>query len=88
MLKVANNLLIENAMITETRKMQQQYYGPILGEIVKDEFAKNFESNQEFRNKFLQLMVIFLSKDNLHDKHAEHHKFIEKNILSALEKIK
>lgn len=84
----AVNILVQNARNDVTRKMQQGYFMPILQKSNEwDEFIIEFDNNQEFRTKFIVLLIVFVDKSNLHDRDAEHHKHIAKNLINVATKI-
>lgn len=79
--------LVENARIFETRKLQQQYFMNVLELTASEDFVNKFKNNEEFRMKYMQLLIVFNHKSNMHDKDAKHHIFIEEKLLSSAKKI-
>lgn len=83
-IKEALQLLVANAMVTETRKMQQNYYMEVISTIQSNNFNGAFLNNNDFRLKFLELMIMFLDKNNSHHNDAPHHVFIVNAIENAI----
>ena len=82
-IKKAINILIENAKLVETRKMQQQHFMPLFAKIGDKNFVNNFNKDEEFRLMFIQLLIVFLDKTNLDDKDAKHHIELKKIVAQA-----
>lgn len=79
----AVNLLIENAKVTETRKLQQQHFGPALAILRQGSNAilTEIKKSDEFFTQLIQLSVIFL-----HFKEIENEKHNHDHIREALRK--
>ncbi len=86
-IKKATSLLVSNAMDTETRKMQQQYFMVVLQELDNDNFLTKFDEDHELRIKFLELLVVFFDKNNFTDATNAHHVGIVKMIEEKAKKI-
>lgn len=69
---LAIQLLVENARVTETRKMQQQNFGPALA-ILRQEpenIVTHIKNDELFFIQLIQLSVIFL---HVHEIESENH---------------
>lgn len=87
-LKKAMDILVQNARVEQTRKMQQKFFMDILTIANnEEEFLLKFNNDSIFCHKFLMLLIVFLDKNNLHDKDASHHIHIAKIINAAAMKI-
>ncbi len=80
----AVKLLFENAKILATRKEQQTHFLPLFTKMEDKVFIKNFNEDEQFRIMFVQLLIIFLDKNNQHDNDTEHHVHLAKQIKKAL----
>lgn len=79
-------LLVKNAKITETRKMQQKLILPILTKLFQhvpvDEVSKDFEKDQKSFAIFCITALSFKYESTMKSHGEEHHK----NIIEVLEK--
>ncbi len=87
-LKTALTLLVANAKVEATRKMQQQYFMEVLASANTPTFNETFKTNVDIRIKFMELLIVFLDKSNLHDKDASHHIHIAELIERAAKTIR
>lgn len=76
----AIELLNKNARITETRRMQQAYFGNTLKNIGSQNIKEQFEQDKDFRIQYLMLLFVFKIFASEEDKNIEHHRFIIKAI--------
>lgn len=83
----AIELLNKNARVTETRRMQQAYFGNTLKNIGSENIKEEFENNKEFRIQYLMLLFVFKIFASEEDKNIEHHRFIIKAIDDSIVKL-
>ncbi|MGL4647355.1 MAG: hypothetical protein ACRCVI_01365 [Mycoplasmoidaceae bacterium] len=69
------NILIANARVTETRKMQQAHFGPLLGKIrvlEGKQIAHLLKDDEQLFNDFLQLLIIFFFRKDIETDNHSH----------------
>lgn len=84
-LEEACDLLVSNAMVTETRRMQQKHYGSVITIISEssDKLLDELKNNHEFAISFIQLLLVFFTRKDI-ESAAHHHDMIRKSITTAL----
>ncbi len=73
----AVELLISNARVEETRKMQQAHFGPIMGKINSSDIDSvvNFLKNDEIAFiDYIQLLTIFFFRKDIESENHHHDK--------------
>lgn len=86
LLNESMELLVENARVTETRKMQQEFIIPVLGMLFQrkpvEEVMKSFEENPLHFTLFCITALSFKFEKTMKDHGESHHK----NIIEVLDK--
>lgn len=80
------NLLVENAKVTETRKMQQKYLMPVLVPLLQNEPCEKildiFQNDSKTFTMFCIVLLAFRFENSIKEHVDTHHK----NIIEALNK--
>lgn len=84
----AVELLVQNARVTETRKMQQEHFGPTLAKLRQsaDKIVKNLKEDHNFFICFIQLTVIFFQRRDIESEN-HHHDMIRESIEKTIKEI-
>lgn len=80
------NLLVENAKVTETRKMQQKYLMPVLVPLLQNEPCEKILDIFQNDNKTFTMFCIVLLAFRFENSIKEHADTHHKNIIEALNK--